>query len=197
MTGLNPRQDELCEIAIIVTDSELNPIDAGFSVVINPSEQAIASMNEFVRKMHQESGLLGALPAGVSCEQAEAQCLSYLDKHLADEKTAPLAGNSVGTDRMFLAKYMPGLESRLHYRNVDVYMKKESKWPSRIDLRPNGIEPVLHRKHNAFEVVNIDTITIADCSVIWDSDSRTEYGDKIFDSGTTHLAIQNLIERTE
>jgi hypothetical protein len=76
-------------------------------------------------------------------------------------------------------------------------MKKESKWPSRIDLRPNGIEPVLHRKHNAFEVVNIDTITIADCSVIWDSASRSEYGDKIFDSGTTHLAIQNLIERTE
>jgi len=134
MTGLNPRQDELCEIAIIVTDSELNPIDAGFSVVINPSEQAIASMNEFVRKMHQESGLLAALPAGVSCEQAEAQCLSYLDKHLADEKTAPLAGNSVGTDRMFLAKYMPGLESRLHYRNVDVSSIKElaRRWYPRV-----------------------------------------------------------------
>ena len=76
-------------------------------------------------------------------------------------------------------------------------MNNESKWPARIDLRPNGIEPVLHRKHNAIEVVNIDSITIADCSIIWDLDSRAEYAESIFDSGTTNLAIHNLIERSE
>jgi polygalacturonase len=91
----------------------------------------------------------------------------------------------------------PELATNVTYRNVDVYMKKSSKWPSRIDLRPNGVQPVLNRKHNAFEVVNIDSITISDCSVIWDSDSREEYGQSIFDSGTTNLSIQNLIERSE
>ena len=91
----------------------------------------------------------------------------------------------------------PELAKNITYRNVDIYMKNESKWPARIDLRPNGIEPVLHRKHNAIEVVNIDSITIADCSIIWDLDSRAEYAESIFDSGTTNLAIHNLIERSE
>jgi len=134
MTGLNPQQDELCEIAIVVTDSELNPIDAGFSVVIKPSEVAFNSMSDFVRNMHLESGLLAEMPTGISAEEAEAQCLSYLGTHLSEERSAPLAGNSVGTDRMFLVKYMPNLERRLHYRNVDVSSIKElaRRWYPRV-----------------------------------------------------------------
>jgi oligoribonuclease len=134
MTGLNPEQDELCEIAIIITDSELNPVDEGLAVVIKPSNAAFSGMGHFVRDMHSESGLLEELESGVGVEQAEAMCLAYLGKHLNHERTSPLAGNSVGTDRVFLAKYMPELEKKLHYRNVDVSSLKElaRRWYPRV-----------------------------------------------------------------
>lgn len=149
MTGLNSQQDELCEIAIVITDSELNPVDNGFSVVIKPSESAISGMSDFVRNMHHESGLLSELEAGIDVASAEQQCLAYLAEHLGEERTAPLAGNSVGTDRMFLFKYMPDLEQRLHYRNVDVSSLKElaRRWYPRVYFqlpKKNGNHRALH-----------------------------------------------------
>ncbi len=125
MTGLDLEVDELVEIAVIITDYDLNPVDAGLSIVIKPDASALESMGEFVRAMHTESGLIEEIPNGVSVAEAEYEVLEYVLKHVPDEQKAPLAGNSIGTDRAFLAKYMPRLDSHLHYRNVDVSSIKE------------------------------------------------------------------------
>ncbi|MEL0260543.1 MAG: oligoribonuclease [Aquiluna sp.] len=133
MTGLDVNIDELCEIAVVITDEELNEVDEGLQIVIKPSEAALTNMGEFVTQMHTESGLLAELSTGVSVAEAEAKVLSYLSAHLA-EKQAPLAGNSIGTDRMFLNKYMPTLDGFLHYRNIDVSSIKEltRRWYPRV-----------------------------------------------------------------
>ena len=133
MTGLDVKIDELCEIAVVITDEELNEVDEGLQIVIKPSETALENMGDFVTQMHTESGLLAELPNGVSVAEAEEKVLSYLSAHLA-EKQAPLAGNSIGTDRMFLNKYMPALDGFLHYRNIDVSSIKEltRRWYPRV-----------------------------------------------------------------
>ena len=125
MTGLDLEVDELVEIAVIITDYDLTPVDAGLSIVIKPDASALASMGEFVRAMHTESGLIEEIPNGVSVADAEYQVLEYVLKHVPAEQKAPLAGNSIGTDRAFLTKYMPRLDAHLHYRNVDVSSIKE------------------------------------------------------------------------
>lgn len=125
MTGLDLEVDELVEIAVVITDYELNPVDAGLSIVIKPDASALASMGEFVRAMHTESGLIEEIPNGVSVAEAEYEVLEYVLKHVPDEQKAPLAGNSIGTDRAFLTKFMPRLDGHLHYRNVDVSSIKE------------------------------------------------------------------------
>ncbi|HEX6366911.1 MAG TPA: oligoribonuclease [Agromyces sp.] len=125
MTGLDLEVDELVEIAVIITDYDLNPVDAGLNIVIKPDASALESMGEFVRAMHTESGLIEEIPNGVSVAEAEYQVLEYVLKHVPDEQRAPLAGNSIGTDRAFLTKFMPRLDSHLHYRNVDVSSIKE------------------------------------------------------------------------
>jgi oligoribonuclease len=125
MTGLDVEKDCLVEIAVLVTDSELNILDDGLSVVIKPREDSLIGMGEFVTNMHKESGLLELLPEGLSLEEAEAQVLEYVKKFAPEARTAPLAGNSIGTDRMFINRYMPNLDSHLHYRNVDVSSIKE------------------------------------------------------------------------
>ena len=125
MTGLDLEIDELVEIAVIITDYDLAPVDAGLSIVIKPDASALASMGEFVRAMHTESGLIDEIPNGVSVADAEYQVLEYVLKHVPAEQKAPLAGNSIGTDRAFLTKYMPRLDAHLHYRNVDVSSIKE------------------------------------------------------------------------
>jgi oligoribonuclease len=125
MTGLDLEVDELVEIAVIITDYDLNPVDPGLSIVIKPDASALESMGEFVRAMHTESGLIEEIPNGVSVAEAEYEVLEYVLKHVPEEQKAPLAGNSIGTDRAFLAKYMPRLDSHLHYRNVDVSSIKE------------------------------------------------------------------------
>jgi len=125
MTGLDLSVDELVEIAVVVTDFELQPLDAGFQVVIRPSEAALAHMNDFVTAMHESSGLLEEIPRGVSLAEAESQTLAYIKRFAPVERKAPLAGNTIGTDRMFLAKYMPQVDQWLHYRNVDVSSIKE------------------------------------------------------------------------
>ncbi|REJ04737.1 oligoribonuclease [Microbacterium bovistercoris] len=134
MTGLDLAVDELVEIAVVVTDFTLNPLDAGFSIVIRPSDAALDHMSDFVTEMHRASGLIEEIPHGVSLSEATAQTLAYIRRFVPQERKAPLAGNTIGTDRMFLAKYMPELDQYLHYRNVDVSSIKElsRRWYPRV-----------------------------------------------------------------
>ncbi len=134
MTGLDLAIDELCEIAVVVTDFELQPLDEGFHVVIKPSDAALANMSEFVTNMHRTSGLIDEIPHGVPLAEAEQQTLDYIKRFVPLERKAPLAGNTIGTDRMFLAKYMQQVDQHLHYRNVDVSSVKElsRRWYPRV-----------------------------------------------------------------
>ena len=125
MTGLDLDVDELIEVAVVITDSRLKPIDAGMTVVIKPSDAALSQMNDFVTAMHTESGLIDELPAGIALEAAEEQVMAYITAHAPEPKTVPLAGNTIGTDRGFLNKYMPRVEQHLHYRSIDVSSIKE------------------------------------------------------------------------
>lgn len=134
MTGLDLAVDELVEVAVVVTDYELEPMHPGFSIVIAPSEAALANMGEFVRDMHAASGLLDELPAGVSIADAEQKVLAYITEHVPTAGQAPLAGNTIGTDRAFLAQQMPSVDAHLHYRSVDVSSIKElvRRWFPRV-----------------------------------------------------------------
>jgi len=126
MTGLDVEKDSLVEIAVLITDSDLNVLDEqGLGVVIKPRKESLAQMGDYVTQMHQESGLLELLDSGLAIEQAEDKILDYVKNFAPEAGTAPLAGNSIGTDRMFLNRYMPKLDAHLHYRNVDVSSIKE------------------------------------------------------------------------
>jgi len=125
MTGLDLSVDELVEIAVVVTDFELNVLDPGLQIVIRPTPAALEHMGDFVTKMHTTSGLIDEIPQGVSLEEAEDETLAYIKRFVPLAGKAPLAGNTIGTDRMFLAKYMPKVDNWLHYRNVDVSSIKE------------------------------------------------------------------------
>ena len=125
MTGLDLVSDVLIEVAALVTDGELNVLGEGVDVVIRPSEAALDQMGDFVRDMHARSGLLPLLSEGVDLETAERQVLDYIREYVPNPRTAPLAGNTIGTDRTFLARDMPTLEQFVHYRNVDVSSVKE------------------------------------------------------------------------
>ena len=114
MTGLDVDVDELVEVAVVITDYDLNLVDPGFTIVIKPDQSALDNMNEFVTNMHRESGLIEEIPNGVTLADAEYQVLEYILKYVPDHQSAPLAGNTIGTDRMFLAKYMPRVDSHLH-----------------------------------------------------------------------------------
>jgi len=124
MTGLDPVKDALIEVACLVTDGELNLLGDGVQVVIKPPAEALEGMTDFVRDMHESSGLLPLLSEGVSLEEAETRILAYVKEHVPERK-APLAGNTIGMDRVFLERDMPGLISWLHYRVVDVSTIKE------------------------------------------------------------------------
>ena len=134
MTGLDLERDQLVEIAVVVTDFELRVLDPGFQVVIKPDDAALTHMNDFVTAMHEASGLIEEIPHGVSLADAEMQTLEYIKRFAPLERKAPLAGNTIGTDRMFLAKYMPDVDQWLHYRNVDVSSIKElsRRWFPRV-----------------------------------------------------------------
>lgn len=125
MTGLDVDRDGLCEIAVIVTDFELEPLDPGFEIVINPGADALANMNGFVRGMHESSGLLPRIESGATLEAAESQVLEYLSRFVTAGRRPLVAGNTIGMDRRFIAKYLPRLEERLHYRSIDVSTIKE------------------------------------------------------------------------
>ena len=134
MTGLDIAVDEICEIAVVVTDEELVPVDEGLQLVIKPSEAAMSNMGEFVTNMHTESGLIEEIPNGLTMQEAETKVLEYIKQWIQEPNTAPLAGNSIGTDRMFLNRQMPNFDAFLHYRNIDVSSIKEltRRWYPRV-----------------------------------------------------------------
>ncbi|MFB6575350.1 oligoribonuclease [Kocuria palustris] len=125
MTGLSLTDDALIEVAVLVTDDQLNVLGDGVDVVIRPSEGALEQMGDFVRNMHVESGLLEELPSGTSMAEAQQQVLDYIRTWVPEPGKAPLAGNSVGTDRTFLVRDMPEVVEHLHYRIIDVSTIKE------------------------------------------------------------------------
>jgi len=134
MTGLDIGADALVEVAALVTDFELNVLGDGVDVVVKPPQQALDQMGDIVRDMHVASGLIDELAKGVSVGEAEERVLDYVRAHVPEAGRAPLAGNTVGTDRMFLARDMPDLEGYLHYRIVDVSSIKElaRRWYPRV-----------------------------------------------------------------
>jgi oligoribonuclease len=134
MTGLDVRADALVEVAAVVTDSELNVLGDGVDVVIAPPAAALDQMNDFVRDMHTTSGLITELGAGLTLAEAEKAVLDYVREWVPEPRKAPLAGNSVGTDKVFLDRDMPGLVAHLHYRIVDVSSIKElaRRWYPRV-----------------------------------------------------------------
>ncbi len=125
MTGLDPVKDALVEVAVLVTDFELTVLGEGLDLVIKPPADALDQMDSFVRDMHTSSGLLEQLDSGVTVAEAEEQVLGYVRQHCPDGARPPLAGNTVGTDRIFIARDMPMLDAFLHYRVVDVSSIKE------------------------------------------------------------------------
>lgn len=125
MTGLDLKTDELIEVAVLVTDYNLTVMDEGFHRVIAPTDEALEQMGDFVRAMHTSSGLLDELAAGVSLAQAQSDLMEYLRVHVPEAQSAPLAGNTIGTDRAFIQRDMPEVNAHLHYRNIDVSTIKE------------------------------------------------------------------------
>ena len=125
MTGLDLRDDALVEIACLVTDGELVMLDDGIDLVIKPPAEAIDHMPDVVREMHTRSGLLTELSAGITLAEAQERVLAYVRGHVAEPGKVPLCGNSITTDRSFLARDMPELDAFLHYRMVDVSSIKE------------------------------------------------------------------------
>ncbi|BCT76497.1 oligoribonuclease [Sinomonas cyclohexanicum] len=125
MTGLDPVADALIEVAVLVTDSELNILGDGVDVVIKPSDEALSGMNDFVRTMHTESKLIDELPSGMTLDAAQAEVMQYIRTWVKEPNKAQLGGNSVGTDRLFLARDMPEVIEHLHYRVIDVSTIKE------------------------------------------------------------------------
>jgi oligoribonuclease len=125
MTGLDLKRDALIEIACLVTDGSLDVLDEGIDLVIKPPPEALDQMEDVVREMHTASGLLNELAAGVTLAEAQDQVLGYVRKHISEPRRVPLAGNSIATDRVFIARDMPELDAFLHYRMVDVSSIKE------------------------------------------------------------------------
>ena len=125
MTGLDLSRDALVEIACIVTDGEVNALDEGIDVVIKPPAEALDTMHEVVRDMHTASGLLAELAGGLTLAEAQDLTLRYTRGHVPESRKVPLCGNSIATDRAFLARDMPELDGFLHYRMVDVSSIKE------------------------------------------------------------------------
>lgn len=125
MTGLDASNDALIEVAVIVTDSDLIPVAEGIDLIIAPPPGSLESMGDVVREMHTSSGLLEELAGGLSMEEASEQILAYITQHVPEGRKAPLAGNSIGTDKVFLERDMPEVINHLHYRVIDVSSIKE------------------------------------------------------------------------
>ncbi len=144
MTGLDVDNDVIVEVAVLVTDDELTILDDGLQIVVHQPDDVMARMGDHVRAMHTRSGLLPAISASsTSLDDAGAGVLTYLRRHIAQTGQVPLCGNSIGTDRRFLAKYLPKVEDFLHYRSIDVSSLKElcRRWyPEAYKGRPDKAE---------------------------------------------------------
>jgi oligoribonuclease len=144
MTGLDVTRHVIVEIAVLVTDAELEPLDEGIDMVVHQPEEALAEMDDFVLKMHTKSGLLPAIQASdVSLADAGARALEYVRTHVSTAGVAPLCGNSIGVDRRFLDRQLPDLDTYLHYRSIDVSSLKElcRRWyPEAYKGRPGKAE---------------------------------------------------------
>ena len=126
MTGLDHMSDVIVEIATIITDDDLNIVAEGPDLVIHQPDEVLRNMNEVVTKMHTDSGLLEQISSStLTLEEAGQQTLQFIKEHCPEAGTVPLCGNSIGTDRRFLARYLPEIETYLHYRSVDVSSIKE------------------------------------------------------------------------
>jgi len=140
MTGLDSANDVIVEIATLITDDNLELVAEGPELVISATPEALASMDDYVRDMHRRSGLLEQIEAStVSLEDAGAATLAFLQEHIPEAGTVPLCGNSIGTDRRFLAHWLPDIENFLHYRSIDVSTVKElaRRWfPDQLELAP-------------------------------------------------------------
>jgi oligoribonuclease len=125
MTGLDIERDALIEIACVVTDADLKLLDGGIDLVIKPPAEALDQMSDVVRDMHTKSGLLADLSGGMALGEAADAVLAYVKHHVREARKAPLCGNSIATDRWFIARDMPELDAWLHYRMIDVSSVKE------------------------------------------------------------------------
>ena len=126
MTGLDPETHSIVEIATIITDDDLEVVAEGPDIVVHQPTEVLAGMDDFVREMHTRSGLLAEIEASrTSLDEAGAQTLGFLREHIKEPGTVPLCGNSIGTDRRFLARHLPSIENYLHYRSIDVSTLKE------------------------------------------------------------------------
>lgn len=144
MTGLEPDRDVIVEIACVVTDSDLVLVDEGVDVVVHQADDALAVMDDFVRTMHTKSGLVEAIrQSTIDLTTAGATVLDHVREHVPDAGVAPLCGNSIGTDRRFLARHLPELDGHFHYRSIDVSSIKElcRRWyPDDYKKRPSKQE---------------------------------------------------------
>jgi len=144
MTGLEVERDVIVEIACIVTDSELNALDDGIQLIVHADAEALTAMGDFVREMHTKSGLLPEIEGSdIDVAAAQKSVLDYVRSHVPTASAAPLCGNSIGTDRRFLAIYMRELDDYLHYRSIDVSSLKElcRRWyPAIYRKRPGKAE---------------------------------------------------------
>ena len=126
MTGLDPSRHVIVEIATLITDDDLEIVGEGLDLVVHQPPAALAEMEDIVRNMHRSSGLIKEIEAStLSLEDAGAQTLAFIKTHVPDARSVPLCGNSIGTDRRFLAAYLPEVEEYLHYRSIDVSSIKE------------------------------------------------------------------------
>ncbi len=144
MTGLDTVRHTIVEIAVIVTDSQLEIVDEGIDLVVHATPEELERMDAFVRKMHTKSGLLPAIEAStLSLADAGVQTLEYLATHIPEQGVAPLCGNSIGVDRRFLDRYLPAVDQYVHYRSIDVSSLKElcRRWyPAEYKGRPDKQE---------------------------------------------------------
>jgi oligoribonuclease len=152
MTGLDLEHDALIEIACLVTDGELNLLDDGVDEIIKPPAEALDHMPDVVRDMHTTSGLLDVLAEGITLAEAQQRVLDYVRSHVKEPGKVPLCGNSIATDRAFLARDMPELDAFLHYRMVDVSSIKElaRRWYPRAYFA----SPAKHGGHRALADIN-------------------------------------------
>jgi oligoribonuclease len=184
MTGLEPARHTIIEIASLVTDDDLTIVEEGPDLVVHATPEQLEAMDDYVRTMHTRSGLLGAVEASsLGLADAGAQTMAFFKKHIPEPRTVPLAGNSIGTDRRFLATQLPDLEDYLHYRSVDVSTVKElcRRW------RPDVYKaaPVKKGGHRALADIRESVCELA------------YYRTALFDLGTDGTDAPDAPDRTE